>query len=270
MKTQRRQLASNLHFKLYKLEGRSLKQKTFDIDWGFFSLIEFILSSSSQIGSRYKTALDIGSGDGVHTEILRSVGLEVFQLDKYSDTAKYKVDFISHTFDQKFDVIFCSHVIEHQRNVGHFLDKIFDVMSDDGLLLISAPKHPAESLINGHLNCFYSTYFIQQLIHAGFDLKNGKYLSCLHVENAAIVSKAKNFELSEREESGYIWTEKHQERSCIKLMNQIIEKNIAWFHNCTALYSSNTELKFDVHFPENYQSKAIDIISKRHGFKITI
>ena len=143
-------------------------------------------------------------------------------------------------------------------------------MSDDGLLLISAPKHEAEALINAHLNCFYSTYFIQQLIHAGFDLKNGKYLSCLHAENAAIVSKAKNFELSEREESGYVWTEKHQERSCIKLINQTIEKNIAWFHNCTALYSSNTELKFDVHFPENYQSKAIDIISKRHGFKITI
>ena len=245
-------------------------QKTFDIDWGFFSLVEFIVSSSNQIGSRYKTALDIGSGDGVHTEILRSAGLEVFQLDKYSDTAEYKVDFVSHNFNHKFDIIFCSHVIEHQRNVGHFLDKIFDVMSDDGLLLISAPKHRAEVLINGHLNCFYSTYFMQQLIHAGFDLKNGKYLSCMGIENAAIVSKAKNFELSEREESGYIWTEKHQERSCIELVNQELHNIIAWFHNCTVLYPSDTQLQFDVHFPENYQSKAIDITCERHGFKITI
>ena len=263
-------MASNLHFKLYKFGARSLTQKRFDIEWGFFSLVEFIVSSSDQIGSRYKTAIDIGSGDGKQTEILRAAGLEVFQLDKYSDKAEYKVDFISHNFDQKFDIVYCSHVIEHQRNVGNFLDKIFDVMSDDGLLLISAPKHPAERLIDGHLNCFYSTYFIQQLIHAGFDLKNGKYLSCINIENAAIVSKAKNFELSEREESGHIWTEKHQERSCIELVNRELHNDIAWFHNCTVLYSSETQLQFDVHFPENYQSKAIDITCERHGFNITI
>ena len=263
-------MASNLHFKLYKLEARSLTQKRFDIDWGIFSLVEFIVSSSDQIGSRYKTAIDIGSGAGIQTEILRAAGLEVFQLDKYSDKAEYKVDFISHNFDQKFDIVYCSHVIEHQRNVGNFLDKIFDVMSDDGLLLISAPKHPAEDLINGHLNCFYSSYFIQQLIHAGFDLKNGKYLSCAHIENAAIVSKARNFELSEREEAGHIWTEKHQERSYIELVNQEIQTNVASFQNCTAFYPADTQLQFDIHFPEDYKSKAINVGSKRHGFNITM
>ena len=247
-----------------------MAQKPFDIDWGFFSLIEFIVSSSDQIGSQYKTALDIGSGAGIQTEVLRAAGLKVFQLDKYSDKAEYKVDFISHNFDRKFDIVYCSHVIEHQRNVGNFLDKIFDVMSDDGLLLISAPKHPAEVLIDGHLNCFYSTYFIQQLIHAGFDLKNGKYLSCAHIENAAIVSKARNFELSEREESGYMWTEKHQERSCIELVNQKLQTDIAFFHNCNVLYSSDTQLQFGIRFPEDYESKAIDVGSKRFGFKITI
>ena len=247
-----------------------MAQKLFDIDWGFFSLIEFIVSNSDQIGSQYKTAIDIGSGAGIQTEVLRAAGLKVFQLDKYSDKAEYKVDFISHNFDRKFDIVYCSHVIEHQRNVGNFLDKIFDVMSDDGLLLISAPKHPAEVLIDGHLNCFYSTYFIQQLIHAGFDLKNGKYLSCAHIENAAIVSKARNFELSEREESGYMWTEKHQERSCIELVNQKLQTDIAFFHNCNVLYSSDTQLQFGVRFPEDYESKAIDVGSKRFGFKITI
>ena len=263
-------MASNLHLKLYKLGARSLTQKQFDIDWGIFSLVEFIVSSSDQIGSRYKTAIDIGSGAGIQTEILRAAGLEVFQLDKYSDKAEYKVDFISHNFDQKFDIVYCSHVIEHQRNVGNFLDKIFDVMSDDGLLLISAPKHPAENLINGHLNCFYFSYFIQQLIHADFDLKNGKYLSCAYIENAAIVSKARNFELSEREESGHIWTEKHQERSYIELVNQETQNNVVSFQNCTAFYPTDTQLQFDIHFPEDYKSKAINVGSKRHGFNITM
>ena len=92
-------------------------ERSFDIDWGIFGLVEFIVSDGEKIGNIYKTALDIGSGQGKQTEVLRAAGLEVFQLDKYSDTAEYKVDLIEHDFGKQFDVIFCSHVIEHQRNV---------------------------------------------------------------------------------------------------------------------------------------------------------
>ncbi len=127
----------------------------------------------------------------------------------YSNDSEYKVDFIKHNFKQKFDIIFCSHVIEHQRNVGTFLDKIYDIMSDDGLLIITAPKHPADRLVEGHLNCFVTSYFVQHLIHAGFDIKAGKYLSAGGIENTAIVSKSQDFDLSERNENGYIWTDKH-------------------------------------------------------------
>ena len=58
-------------------------------------------------------------------------------------------------------------------------------MNDDGLLLISAPKHYAERLVQGHLNCCFTTYFAQYLIYSGFELKEGKYLSCDGIENAA-------------------------------------------------------------------------------------
>ena len=34
-------------------------------------------------------------------------------------------------------MIFCSHVIEHQRNQGAFLDKIHDILKNDGDLVIS-------------------------------------------------------------------------------------------------------------------------------------
>ena len=82
--------------------------KKFDIDWGLFGIVEFIISEQKEIGKRYKTALDIGSGAGIHTSIPRAVGLEVFQLDKYSDVAEYKVDFIEHNFDRKFDIYSCA------------------------------------------------------------------------------------------------------------------------------------------------------------------
>lgn len=246
----------------------SLVQKFTGIDWGIFSLIEFIVSESNEIGKRYKTAIDIGSGDGVQSEILRAAGLEVFQLDKYSDTADYKVDFVSHTFDRKFDVVYCSHVIEHQRNVGNFLDKIFDIMSEDGVLIISAPKHEAESLIEGHLNCFFTSYFIQHLIHAGFDLKQGKYLSVGGIENAAIVSKAKNFDLVEREEDGYLWTDKHKQRSFVDLEPHELKENISYFYNCQAFAAPDGVI--ELNFPKNYKSHGIQINSERWGISKTI
>ena len=81
-------------------------QKTFDIEWGIFSLVEFIVSSGGKIGNKYKTAIDIGSGEGKHAKILKAAGLQVFQLDKYSDTTEYKVDFIEHKFDRKFSHLY--------------------------------------------------------------------------------------------------------------------------------------------------------------------
>ena len=239
----------------------------YDIDWGAFSLIEFFGSKGNQIGSTFKTALDIGSGDGVHTSIMRDFGLEVFQVDKYSAKAEYKEDFLNCQFEKKFDVVFCSHVIEHQRNVGVFLDKIFDSLNDNGLLLISAPKHDAENLIEGHLNCFFTSYFIQHLVHAGFDCRSGKYLSCSGIENAAIVPKAKNFDLAEREGSGYIWTDKHKERCFFPLTNTIVKHNEPFFYNCEVLSSPNAKV-ININMPLNAKKFGVEICSKRWGIKI--
>ena len=230
--------------------------KEFSITWGGFALIEFLVSERHSIGKKFKTCLDIGSGEGVHTAILRHAGLEVFQVDKYSTTSEYKVDFIEHKFDRKFDVVFCSHVIEHQRNVGLFLDKIFDILSDDGVLIISAPKED-HNLIEGHLNSFIFPLFLQQMIHAGFDCKDGKFLST--IENSFIVSKADNFDMSERLENGYQWTEKHQNRSPIELKTSSVDM---LFHNCQYIQPDLT-----LKLPKNYWSYGMIINMERWNLK---
>ena len=230
--------------------------KEYFITWGGLALIEFLVSERNSIGTKFKTCLDIGSGEGVHTSILRHAGLEVFQVDKYSTTSEYKVDFIEHKFDRKFDVVFCSHVIEHQRNVGLFLDKIFDILSDDGVLIISAPKED-HNLIEGHLNSFIFPLFLQQMIHAGFDCKDGKFLST--IENSFIVSKADNFDMSERLENGYQWTEKHQNRSPIELKTSSVDM---LFHNCQYIQPDLT-----LKLPKNYWSYGMVINMERWGLK---
>ena len=233
--------------------------KEYFITWGGFALIEFLVTERNNIGTKFKTCLDIGSGEGVHTAILRHAGLEVFQVDKYSNTAEYKVDFIEHEFDRKFDVIFCSHVIEHQRNVGLFLDKIFDLLSDDGVLIISAPNHSVETLVEGHLNSFLFPLFLQHMIHAGFDCKNGKYLSI--IENSFIVSKARNFDIKERTENGYQWTYQHLERSPIELKSDVVNLG-STLYNCKCFISGNK-----ITLPSDYQPYGICITMTRWGLK---
>ncbi len=233
--------------------------KEYSITWGGLALIEFLVSERNNIGKKFKTSLDIGSGDGVHSEIMQHVGFKVTGVDKYSDRADYNMDFMSYTKARQmdFDVVFCSHVIEHQRNVGEFLDRIYDVLSDDGVLIISAPNHSAETLIEGHINSFIFPLFLQQLIHAGFDCKNGKYLSAM--ENSFIVSKSKDFELSERQENGYQWTKKHQNRSPIDLQNSSID---LLFHNCQYIQPDLT-----LKLPKNYWSYGMIINMERWGLK---
>lgn len=88
-------------------------------------------------------------------------------------------------------------------------------MSPHTELILSAPKHDVTQMIEGHLNCFYSSYFIQHVVNAAFDIRKGSYLSCGQLENAAIVFKDTEFDQSERLEAGYEWTDRHQGRSFI-------------------------------------------------------
>ena len=174
-----------------------------DIDWSFFVLTEFIESKKGQLSG--KTCLDIGSGVGLHAQGLRSAGLKVTTLDKYAPAADIKQGFMEYDFEQQFDYIFCSHVIEHQRNCGLFLDKIFDVLSDDGMLILSAPKH-AEAMVEGHINSF--VYRFDTVIdHSGLTYVASPQLRRWH---PIIAPKDPGYSVDERLHDAYQWQEHHQ------------------------------------------------------------
>ena len=207
------------------------------LDYGGFSLVEYLLSKN-KFRKEFKV-LDIGGALGKHCQIMRTFGLSVDIIDKYEKEAELVGDFNKYNFKNKYDMIYCSHVIEHQRNQGLFLDKIFDLLNDEGDLVISGPKHPAERFVEGHISTTILPVFLQLLIYAGFDCKEGKMMSLGGIENSFIVKKSKNFDKKERDETGYKWTEKHQERSPIKL--------IAGFEvRPSSLYLNNCEI-FKVH-----------------------
>lgn len=156
----------------------------FDITWGMHGLLQLVTLHHKD----FKTVLDVGSGAGEHSRFFKLFGKQVFSLDLHEE-ADYVGDFMTYEFDRKFDVVWCSHVLEHQRNVGLFLEKLFDVIEDDGFLAIALPVHPRSRLISGHLTNWNAGVLIYNLILAGFDCREAIFVHdydlCLIVRKKA-------------------------------------------------------------------------------------
>jgi len=243
------------------------------LDYGGFSLIEYLLSKK-KFKKGFKV-LDIGGALGAHCKIMRNFGLLVDSIDKYEKKAEFIGDFNKYKFKTQYDMIYCSHVIEHQRNQGIFLDKIYDLLIEDGDLVISGPKHPAERFVEGHISTTILPVFLQLLIYAGFDCKKGKMMSLGGIENSFIVKKSKNFSICERDDTGYKWTSKHQERSPIELTAGFeVRPSSLYLNNCKVFKVHIDEFSLDENGhekvglifnpPKNYNKKGIGFYINLH------
>ena len=84
-------------------------------------------------------------------------------------------DFSKIKFSKKYDLIWCSHVLEHQNNPGLFLKKFHYVLNESGYLcLIVPPRKPF--VISGHVNIFNAGILIYRLVLSGFNCRNVKIL----------------------------------------------------------------------------------------------
>ena len=155
----------------------------FNIDWGAYGLIKLVSDYE------FDTVLDIGSGDGEHKRFLEYMGKCVKSVD-FDKEADYSGDFMEMDFPEKFDAIWCSHVMEHQRNVGAFLEKIYSVLKDDGVLAVVVPNHTPDRLVAGHVTAWGVPLICYNLILAGFDCREAKILSS-NYELSLVVKKKK-------------------------------------------------------------------------------
>jgi len=120
---------------------------------------------------QFDTVLDLGCGAGDHTSYFRDHGKQVTTLDAGHYHA-FKPDYVGMyediLFPTQFDCIWTSHVLEHVRNPGIFLDKVHRDLKEGGVLAITVPplKH---DLVSGHINLFNPGILVYQLIQAGFD-----------------------------------------------------------------------------------------------------
>ncbi len=122
----------------------------------------------------FGTVLDVGSGPGLHAQVFRAAGKLVTTTDLRAP-CDVPGDFADLAFGA-FDVVWCSHVLEHQRNVGVFLEKCQQILSPRGLLAVTVPPMKPE-IVGGHLTLWNAGLLLYNLVLAGFDCSAAEVLS---------------------------------------------------------------------------------------------
>lgn len=134
------------------------------------------------------TLLDVGCGRGEHAEFFRSAGFQVTTIDS---NHAYKPDILSDfSFwapnDQTFDIVWASHVLEHQRNVFGFLRKCHNLLTPKGIFAVTVPpaKH---NIVGGHLTLWNQGLLVYNLIVSGFDCKNARVSNIYDTYNISCI-----------------------------------------------------------------------------------
>jgi len=107
---------------------------------------------------------------------MRFLGKEVTTVDPRLP-ADLQGDIFSVELPHPFDVVWSSHVIEHQRNVGLFLDKTIEACKPGGIICISCPPEISPYFLLCHPNQFTVGSLIYHLIMAGIDCRNVRALT---------------------------------------------------------------------------------------------
>jgi 2-polyprenyl-3-methyl-5-hydroxy-6-metoxy-1,4-benzoquinol methylase len=68
----------------------------------------------------------------------------------------------------KFDVVWASHVLEHQRNPGAFLDHCLELLQPGGWLFLVVPPLKTQ-VVSGHLTVWFPGLLLYNLVMAGLD-----------------------------------------------------------------------------------------------------
>lgn len=127
---------------------------------------------------QFESVLDIGCGEGIHSEEFLRSGKDVTAIDYgesvYFKRNKHRVKTIIgdvNTYDfggNQFDCIWCAHVLEHQLNPHLFLKKLHSILKEGGVLAITVPPLK-NTVVGGHVSLWTGGILLYHLVLAGFD-----------------------------------------------------------------------------------------------------
>jgi len=132
-----------------------------------------------------KSVLDVGSGGGYHANEFKRNGSEVtcvdFGASIYATESKIEnlniihVDFNNFNPSEKYELVWASHILEHQRNIGLFIEKLIECCSDNGYICITLPD-PHRNLWGGHLSIWSPGLLAYNVVLCGIDLSSSTFI----------------------------------------------------------------------------------------------
>lgn len=130
----------------------------------------------------HKSVLDIGCGQGIQGRIMQDygktvTGMTISKEKGYDGGCLSDViydDFLTTDLKEKYDVIWVSHILEHIMDVNIFLQKMKQVIAEDGCVAITVPKET--SILLPHIHTFSPGRLLRYLLCAGYDCRNVEIL----------------------------------------------------------------------------------------------
>ena len=108
--------------------------------------------------SKGETILDVGCSQGLVSILLAREGKKVVGIDVFEEAILYAKNqleqeelptkklvkfindnFISHTFERKFDIIIMGEILEHISDTSRFINKAIELLNPEGKLIITVP-----------------------------------------------------------------------------------------------------------------------------------
>jgi len=131
------------------------------------------------------TVLDVGSGGGQHALAFAHAGARVVCVDYGTsiyarEAASGPVEVVRADFNQfdpgeRFELVWASHVLEHQRNVAAFLERLIACCADGGHVCITVPD-PHRNLWGGHLTLWSPGLLAYNVVLCGVDLSRARLI----------------------------------------------------------------------------------------------
>lgn len=154
----------------------------------------------------FTTVLDVGAGSLEHTnKFLNNNKIvdicdfgsscyfnnrDTTLLDKVRNV--YIGNFNDINFCDKYDAVWCSHILEHQTNVNLFLRKIKTMLKEGGYLgIIVPPRKPF--IVGGHVSIWNAGLVLYNLVLAGFDCSEECYIK-QYDYNIGVIIKYKSID----------------------------------------------------------------------------
>lgn len=137
----------------------------------------------------FNSVLDIGAGSLFHSRFFAEHGKEVTAVD-YGKSIYYEQrilenghkikkiigDFNDIVFNEQYDCVWASHILEHQLNVSSFLSRLVSLVREEGVIAITVPplKH---AVVGGHVSLWNAGLVLYRLVLAGLDCSQASVLS---------------------------------------------------------------------------------------------